>query len=205
MKMRIPPRMPPKMKMMSRWTSCFFSFPFWHLMTKGEWKCHICTHLGMCRLCIELMSFPFRFELPRSCVRTMWCENICNVCYFVPRCVVYLCFKEVVLGWKFFPWLVTVFLCSGSEGPDTPGYMPDSPDSLTGVSGLLPGVSGSCWQTDFFKWIEWITCHLHHTCLALTCSPHCKTYKSFCGSLDIYAKIVDMSSQNWNSKFMAYF
>ena len=134
----------------------------------------------------------------------MWCENICNVCYFVPRFVVYLYFKEVVLGWKFFPWLVTVFLCSGSEGPDTPGYMPDSPDSLTGVSGLLPGVSGSCWQTDFFKWIEWITCHLHHTCLALTWSPHCKTYKSFYGYLDIYAKIVGMSSQNWNSKFMAY-
>ena len=162
MKMRIPPRMPPKMKMMSRWTSCFFSFPFWHLMTKGEWKCHLCTHLGMCRLCIELISFTFRFELPRSCVRTMWCENICNVCYFVPRCVVYLCFKEVVLVWKFFPWLVTVFLCSGSEGPDTPGYMPDSPDSLTGVSGLLPGVSGSCCRTLFF---EWISCQMHHTCL----------------------------------------
>ena len=34
-KMRIPSRTPQKM-MMSRWTSCSFSFPFWHLMTKGE-------------------------------------------------------------------------------------------------------------------------------------------------------------------------
>jgi len=34
-KMRTPPRTPPKM-MMSRWTSCSFSFSFWHLMTKGE-------------------------------------------------------------------------------------------------------------------------------------------------------------------------
>ena len=36
LKMRTPPRTSPKMKMMSRWTSCSFSFPFWHLMTKGE-------------------------------------------------------------------------------------------------------------------------------------------------------------------------
>ena len=166
MKMRIPSRMPPKMKMMSRWTSCFFSFPFWHLMTKGEWKCHLCTHLGMCRLCIELMSFPFRFKLPWSFVRTMWCENLCNVCYSVLSCRTWVFSKEFLLLCDIFELCTICFLCSGSEGPDTPGYMPDSPDCLTGVSGLLPGVSGSCWQTHFLlKWIEWITCHMHHTCL----------------------------------------
>ena len=162
MKMRKPLRMPPKMKMMSRWNSCFFSFPFWHLMTKGEWKCHICTHLGMCRLCIELMSFTFRFELPRSCVRTMWCENICNVCYFVPRCVVYLCFKEVVLGWKFFPWLVTVFsvfwfrragysrIQAGFSGfPDRSLRAP-----TWSLRVLLPNT----------LFLVWISCHMHHTC-----------------------------------------
>jgi hypothetical protein len=35
MRMRIPPMRTPKM-MMSRRPSCSFSFPFWHLMTKGE-------------------------------------------------------------------------------------------------------------------------------------------------------------------------
>jgi hypothetical protein len=35
MRMRIPPMRMPKM-MMSRRPSCHFSFPFWHLMTKGE-------------------------------------------------------------------------------------------------------------------------------------------------------------------------
>ena len=34
-KMRTPSRTPTK-TMMSRWTLCRFSFPFWHLMTKGE-------------------------------------------------------------------------------------------------------------------------------------------------------------------------
>jgi hypothetical protein len=152
MKMRIPPRMPPKMKMMSRWTSCFFSFPFWHLMTKGEWKCHLCTHLGMCRLCIELMSFPFRFKLSWSFVRTMWCENLCNECYSVLSCRTWVISKKFLLVCDIFElWIICFlfFLCSGSERPDTPGYRPDSPDILTGVSGLIPGVSGSSWQIHF--------------------------------------------------------
>ena len=144
MKMRIPPRMPPKMKMMSRWTSCFFSFPFWHLMTKGEWKCHLCTHLGMCRPCIELISFSFHFELPRSCVRTMWCENICNVCYFMPRCVTYLCSKEFLLVCDIFELCNYLFFCvlvqkgrilraTGRilrrSWPESPDLYPESPGS----------------------------------------------------------------------------
>jgi hypothetical protein len=35
MRMRIPPMRTPKM-MISRRPPCSFSFPFWHLMTKGE-------------------------------------------------------------------------------------------------------------------------------------------------------------------------
>ena len=95
----------------------------------------------------------------------------------------------------------SVFLCFGSEGQDTPGHRPDYPDSLTGVSGLLPGVSGSCCQTIFFSVYHAICITL---VFVLTCSPNYKTYKSFCGSLDIYAKIVDMSSQVEIQKFMAY-
>ena len=162
MKMRIPPRMPLKMKMMSRWTSCFFSFPFWHLMTKGEWICHLCTHLGMCRLCSELMSFPFRFELPRSCVRTMWCENICNVCYFMLSCRICLCSKEFVLVWEFFLWLgdcfsVFWFRRAGYSGLQAKfSELPDR--SLRAPTRSL---RVSLADTLF---IEWITCHMHHSC-----------------------------------------
>ena len=71
--------------------------PFLALDDKGGVKMSFMYSFGHVSPCIELMSFPFRFELPQSFVRTMWCENICNVCYFVPRCVVYLCSKESVL------------------------------------------------------------------------------------------------------------
>ena len=57
-----------------------------------------------------------------------------------------LFFKKFLLVCDIFElWIICFlfFLCSGSERPDTPGYRPDSPDILTGVSGLIPGVSGS--------------------------------------------------------------
>ena len=57
--------------------------------------------------------------------------------------------------------LVAVFLCSGSVGLDTPGYRPDSPDSLSGVFGLLPGVSGSCYQTHIFLCGYYVICITH--------------------------------------------
>ena len=92
-----------------------------------------------------------------------------------------------------------VFMCSSSEGLDTPDHRSDYPDFLTGVSGILPGVSRSCSRTLFFL------SEYHAICItlvfALTCSPHCKIYKSFCGSLDIYAKIVDMSSLKFKSSW----
>ena len=102
--------------------------------------------------CIDLYRtyVSISFRTPLIFVRTMWCENICNVCYFMLSCRICLYSKEFVLVWEFFLWLGDCFfVCSGSEGLDTPGYRPDSPDSLTGVSGLQLGVSGSRWQTHF--------------------------------------------------------
>jgi len=188
------------MKMMSRWTSCFFSFPFWHLMTKGEWKCHLCTHLGMCRLCIELMSFLFVSNLV-IVVRTMWCENICNVCYSVFSCRTWVYSKEFLLVCDIFElWTICfLFFCVlvqkgrilRATGRILRRSWPESPD-------LYPESPGSAVE-HLFSWVNNMSL-ASHIFFALTCSPHCKTYKSFCGSLDIYAKIVDMSSQVWNSK-----
>ena len=205
MKMRIPPRMPPKMKMMSRWTSCFFSFPFWHLMTKGEWKCHLCTHLGMCRLCIELMSFPFRFKLSWSFVKTMWCEILCNVCYSVLSCRTWVISKKFLLVCDIFELWFICFLffsvfCfrkarySGLQA----GFSEYLDQSLrTYTQSLRVQLS----DTHF---IEWITCHMHHTySWHSLVHPTVNLIRAFV-FLSINMPIVDMSSQNWNSKFMAY-
>ena len=196
MKMRIPPRMPPKMKMMSRWTSCFFSFPFWHLMTKGEWKCHLCIHLGMCRLCIELMSFPFRFKLSWSFVRTMWCENLCNVCYSVLSCQTWVISKEFLLVCDIFElWIICfLFFCVLAQkgrilratGRILRVTYPESPD-------LYPESLGPADRYTFY-WVDNMS-YASHIFLALTCSPHCKTYKSFCVSLNIYANCWHVKSK----------
>ena len=116
------------MKMMSRWTSCFFSFPFWHLMTKGEWRCHLCTHLGLYRTYVSIS-----FRTPLIFVRTMWCENICNVCYFMLSCRICLCSKEFVLvilsltWWLFFCVLVQKGRILRIPWPESPGSYPESP------------------------------------------------------------------------------
>ena len=204
MKMRIPPRMPLKMKMMSRWTSCLFSFPFWHLMTKGEWKCHLCTHLGMYHLCIELMSFSFRFKLSWSFVRTMWCENLCNVCYSVLSCQTWVISKEFLLVCDIFElWIICfLFFCvlvQKGRILRATGWIlriswPESPD-------LYPESLGPADRYTFY-WEDNMS-YASHILLALTCSPHCKSLRAFV-FLSINMPIVDMSSQNWNSKFMAY-
>jgi len=52
--------------------------------------------------------------------------------------------------------------------------------------------------------IEWITCHMHHTySWHSPVHPTVKLIRAFV-FLSINMPIVDMSSQNWNSKFMAY-
>ena len=204
MKMRIPPRMLPKMKMMSRCTSSLFSFPFWHLMTKGEWNCHLCTHLGMCRLCIELMSFPFRFELPRSCVRTMWCENICNVCYSVLSCRTWVYSKEFLLVCDIFElWPICfMFFCvlvqKGRILRDTGRILRRSwPESLD----LYPESPGSAVE-HLFSWVNNMS-YASHLSLHSPVHPTVKHIRAFVILL-ICMPIIDISSQNWNSKFMAY-
>ena len=99
-------------------------------------------------------------------------------------------------------YLFSVFLCSGSEGPDTPGYRPDTPDFLVrslraptqSLRVLLPNTHFSVW----------ISCHMHHT-LVLHTHAHPTVYRIRVSMFLLrFMPIVDMSSQIWNSKFMAY-
>jgi len=155
-------------------------------MTKGEWKCHLCTHLGMCRLCIELMSFFILFRTLVIVVRTMWCENICNVCYSVLSCRIWVCSKDFMLVCGLFEicWLLFSMFCaqgagysglqagySGLLGPESPGSYPES--------------SGPA-AKHTFSWVN-IMSYASHLFCAHTCSPHCISYKSFCVSSEIYA------------------
>ena len=85
-----------------------------------------------------------------------------------------------------------------------------------GYSGLQAGFSGyldrslrtytrSLWvQLTDTHFIEWITCHMHHTySWHSLVHPTVNLIRAFV-FLSINMPIVDMSSQNWNSKFMAY-
>ena len=137
--------------------------PFLALDDKGGVKMPFMYSFGHVSPCIELMSFPFRFELPRSFVRTMWCENICNVCYFVPRCVTYLCSKEFLLVCDIFELCNYLFFCvlvqKGRILRATGRILRIPwPESL----GSYPESPGPAVEHSFF---EWISCHMHHTCL----------------------------------------
>ena len=85
-----------------------------------------------------------------------------------------------------------------------------------GYSGLQAGFSGYLdrslrtytrslqVQLTDTHFIEWITCHMHHTySWHSPVHPTVKLIRAFV-FLSINMPIVDMSSQNWNSKFMAY-
>ena len=134
--------------------------PFLALDDKGGVKVSFMYSFGLVSTCIELVSISFR--TPLIVVRTMWCENICNVCYSVLRCHICLCSKEFVLVWEFFLWLGDCFSVFWFR--------------RAGYSGLQAGFSGlpdrslraptrslrvSLADTLF---IEWITCHMHHSC-----------------------------------------
>ena len=195
MKMRIPPRMPPKMKMMSRWTSCFFSFPFWHLMTKGEWKAIyvlIWACVALVSLCFELMSVWTSSIVCKDYV--VW--ELCNVCYSVLRCRSWVILKKFLLVCDIFELWFICFLTfcvlvqkgrilratgrilriSWAESPDLYPESPGSADRYT------------------FYWVDNMS-YASHIFLALTCSPHCKTYKNFCVSLDKYANCWHVKSK----------
>ena len=207
MKMRIPPRMPPKMTMMSRWTSILASFHFLF----GTWwqrgsENAIYVLIWACVAFVSnLCHFHFVLKLSWSFVRTMWCEILCNVCYSVLSCRTWAFSKEFLLVCDIFElWTICfLFFCVLDQkgrilratGRILRRSWPESSD-------LYPESPGSAVE-HLFSWVNNMS-PASHIFFALTCSPHCKTYKSFCGSLDIYMPIVDISSQNWNSKIMAY-
>ena len=114
--------------------------------------------------CIDLYRtyVSISFRTPLIFVRTMWCENICNVCYFMLSCRICLCSKEFVLVWEFFLWLgdcfsVFWFRRAGYSGPQA-GFSGFPDRSLRAPTRSL---RVSLADTLF---IEWIACHMHHSC-----------------------------------------
>ena len=151
------------------------------------------------------MSFFIPFRTLVIVVRTMWCENICNVCYSVLSCRTWVYSKEFLLVCDIFElWPIWfLFFCVLFR--------------RAGYSGLQAGFSG--FPVRSFRaltrslrvllsntsFLEWIICHLHHTfSLHSPVHPTVKYIWAFAFLL-IYMPFVDMSSQNWKSKFMAYF
>jgi hypothetical protein len=97
--------------MMSRRLYSCFSFPFWHLMIKGEWKYHLCTHLHFVSNSNLMLSYHFAWTI--SFVRTMWCEN--NLEFVLLYALICLVVKfKVVLRLKWFV-MTCCFLCSVQE------------------------------------------------------------------------------------------
>ena len=201
MKMRIPPKMPLKMKMMSRWTSYFFSFPFWHLMTKGEWKAIyvlIWACVALVSLCFELMSFLFTFWTSLILCKDYVVWEPCNVCYSVFSYRTWVYSKKFLLVCVLFELTDCCFLffcVLAQKGwilratgriprihcPEFPGSYPESPG---------PAAKHT------FSWVN-IMSYASHLFCAHTCSPHCKSYKSFYVSLEIYANCWRL----WSQKF----
>ena len=158
----------------------------------------------MCRLCIELMSFPFRFKLSWSFVRTMWCENLCNGCYSVLSCRTWVISKKFLLVCDiFFCVLVCfyVFCVLAQKGRILQATGRILRLLIRSLRTYTQSLRVQLTDTHF---IEWITCHMHHTySWHSPVHPTVKFIRDFV-FLSIYMPIVDMSSQNWNSKFMAY-
>ena len=144
--------------------------PFLALDDKGWVKGHLCTHLGMCRPCIPL--FRTHVILFTCWTSLILCKDYvvwetCIVCYSVFSYRTWVYSKNFLLVCVLFELTdccFSVFLCSGSEGPDTLGYRLDSPDFLSGVFGLSPGVSGSCCQTHIFLCGFHVICITHLFC-----------------------------------------
>jgi len=161
--------------------------PFLALDDKGGVKGHLCTHLGMCRPCIPLF---------RTHVRTLWCENLCNVCYSVLSCRTWVISEKFLLVYvliELTDCCFSVFLCLAQKGrilratgrilripyPESPDLYPESPGPADRYT---------------FYWVDNMS-YASHIFFALTCSPHCKTYKSFCVSLDKYANCWHVKSK----------
>ena len=143
--------------------------------------------------------YPFvsnscQFELPRSFVRTMWCENFvmcATLCLAVELELFLRNFCQYVSCLSSLTAVFFVFWLRRS-----------------GYSGLQAGFSGYLErslrtytrslqvQLTDTHFIEWITCHMHHTySLHSTVHPTVKLIRAFV-FLSINMPIVDMSSQN---------
>ena len=154
-----------------------------------------------CIACIALMSF-FHSVL-NSCDRckdyVVW--KLCNVCYSMLSYRISGCSKEFMLVCdKFELWWLSVLSAFFS---------------WAGYSGLQAGFSG--FPVRSFRaptrslhvllpsthFSVWISCHMHHT-LVLHSHAHPTVYHIRASMfLLIFMPIIDMSSQIWNSKFMA--
>ena len=116
---------------MSRWTSWRFSFLFGTWWQRGSEN----AIYVLIWACIDLYRtyVSISFRTPLIFVRTMWCENICNVCYFMLSCRICLCSKEFVLvilsltWWLFFCVLVQKGRILRIPWPESPGSYPESP------------------------------------------------------------------------------
>ena len=179
--------------------------PFLALDDKGGVKGHLCTHLGMCRPCIPLFRthvvlFTFWTSLILCKDYVVW--ETCIVCYSVFSYRTWVYSKKFLLVCVLFELTDCCFSVFWFR--------------RAGYSGIQAGFSGflirSLWaytrslrvQLTDTHFIEWITCHMHHTySWHSPIHPTVKLLRVFV-FLSINMPIVDMSSQNWNSKFMAY-
>ena len=155
-----------------------------------------------CIACIALMSF-FHSVL-NSCDRckdyVVW--KLCNVCYSVLSCWIWVWSKEFLLVcdilelcdylffYVCFSWAGYSGLQAGFSGFPVRSFR--APTRSPRV--LLPNTHFSVW----------ISCHMHHT-LVLHSHAHPTVYQIRASMfLPRFMPIVDVSSQIWNSKFMAY-
>ena len=159
-------RMPLKMKMMSRWTSCFFSFPFWHLMTKGEWKAIyvlIWACVALVSLCFELMSFLFTFWTSLILCKDYVVWETCIVCYSVFSYRTWVYSKKFLLVCVLFELTDCCFSVFWFRRAGYSGIQAGFSGFL--IRSLRTNTRSLRVQLTNTHFIEWITCHMHHTCL----------------------------------------
>ena len=133
----------------------------------------------------------------------MWCENLCNVYYSVLSCRTWAFSTEFLLVCDIFElWTICfLFFCvlvqkgrilraTGrilrATGRILRTSWLESPD-------LYPESPGPADRYTFY-WVNNMS-YASHIFLALTCSPRCKIYKSFCVSLDKYANCWHVKSK----------
>ena len=179
--------------------------PFLALDDKGGVKGHLCTHLGMCRPCIPLFRthvilFMFWTSLILCKDYVVW--ETCIVCYSVFSYRTWVYSKKILLVCVLIELTDCCFFCVLAQKSrilrDTGRILRIfCPESL----GFYPEYPGPAAKTHFY-WVD----NMSYASLMFLHAPVHPTIKHIrvFVVLVIYMPIVDMSSQNWNSKFMAY-